>query len=101
MCINSGLTVYVALFALVFSSEAVAGDLVVMVDALGSNKAQILPLVTLVQATFVDVLVLGRDERCDGQQIGRCLSGAQNYVSNAADERLNYVLDTVQLLFRT
>lgn len=73
----------------------------VMVDALGPDKAQILPLVALVQTALVHILVLGGDERRNGQQVGRCLPRTQHHVPNAADEGFNYVLDTVQLLLRT
>lgn len=58
----------------------------VMIDALGADKAKVLPLVTLVQASLVDVLVLRGYERGNGEQIGGGLARAQHHVPNATDE---------------
>lgn len=92
------LTVDVALLALVLGAEAVACDFVVVVDALGPDEAQVLPLVALVQTALVHVLVLGGNQRSYGQQIRSSLSRAQHHVPYAPDERLDNVLNAVQLL---
>lgn len=79
-------------------AETVAPDLPVMVDAARAHKAQIVHRVALVEAALLHVLVLGGDQRRDGQQIGGRLAAAQHHIANAADERLDDVLDAVQLL---
>lgn len=72
-----------------------------MIDALGPDKAQVLPLVAFVEASLVHILVLRGDQGCDGQQIRCSLSRAQHYVADAADERLDNILNAVQLLLGT
>lgn len=80
------LTVDVALFALVHGAETVAGYLVVVVDALGADEAQVLALVAFVKASLVHVLVLCGHQGCDGQEIRSRLPRTQHYVADAADE---------------
>lgn len=80
------LTIDITVFALVLGPEAVARDVIVVVDAAGPREAQVLPGVAFVPATLLDVLVLGGDEWGDGQQIGRRLARAEDHVSDAADK---------------
>lgn len=80
------LTIDITVFALVLGPKTVARDVIVVVDAAGSGEAEVLPGVAFVEAAFLDVLVLGCDEWGDGQQIGRCLAGAEDHVSDAADK---------------
>lgn len=92
------LTVNVALLALVVCAETVAPNLPVVVDAARAHKAQIVHRMALIEAALLHVLVLGGDQRRDLQQIGGRLAAAQHHIANAADERLDDVLDAVQLL---
>lgn len=89
------------MFALVLGPEAVARDVIVVVDAPRPLEAQVLPRVAHVPAALLDVLVLGRNQRRNGQQVGRGLARAQHHVPDAPDKRLNDVLDPVKLLLRT
>lgn len=80
-------------------AKAIARDILVVVDTPGADKAQILPRVALVKATFLDVLVFGCDQRCDRQQIRRSLARTKNHVADAADKRFDNIFNAMQFLF--
>ena len=80
------LTIDITVFALVLGPEAVARNVVVVVDAAGPREAQVLPGVAFVATAFLHVFVLGRDEGRDGQQVGCRLAGAEDHVADAADK---------------
>lgn len=82
-------------------AEAIARYIKVMVDTTGSDKAQILHRMAFVKASFLNVLVLGGDERCDGQQVWGRFSRTKHNVADATDKRFNDVFHTVQLFFGT
>lgn len=88
------------MLALVFGPKTVARDVVVVVDAARPLEAQVLPRVAHVPAALLDVLMLGRNQRRNGQQVGRGLARAQHHVPDAPDKGLDDVLDPVQLLLR-
>lgn len=88
------------MLALVVGAEAVAGDAAVMVDAVGSHEAEVVPGLAHVRAALVDVLVLGGHQGSDGQEVGGGLAGAKDHVSDAAHKGLGDVFHAVQLLLR-
>jgi len=58
------LTVDVAVFTLVVCAKAIACDARVMVDTTGTDKAEIVPRITHIGASFVDILMLGGHKWC-------------------------------------